>query len=729
MPPAKKAKTAAFELEFSYLGNNLYRSPIRAVMMPARERKDAGEDISLLAGGCPHESFFPAKALALELRDGTTTAPVDLDKPLQYHKGSGVEALRSRLEAIQRRVHGRGAWGVACSTVPRRRTTVAVAMDAGGVVPAALEATLAALPRKQRVFYTISSGQNPTGCTPTEERKQEVYAICRKYDVVILEDDPYYFLAMPLDYESEADMPGADPAKLPASYLSMDVDGRVVRLDSAAKIVAPGLRLGWVSAPMAFLDKFTVLNETSVQFPSGAAQAAMLALLETWRDDAGFDAALRRRSTSTRGAATSSWPRSAARSRRPAARRRDADAGRGHDKLIKNGVACIPGACFATPDKQGDDCPFLRLTYASATDAEMRAGASRLAATLADYSRNPSRKYLTADPFGDDEAPAALDAAPAAAGEAAAADDETEILVLSREAAAYLYGRGGNTMRRLADFSGCVIEMHMTKNTVEIKGSEYSRELAKLCVRVTMAQRGNHLGTLDFEEIAARCDCATVDVPTSAVGFVMGSKGATLRELESRHNAFLVFDNDTVRDDAKRIYEADAPRYDDPRGAALRARARTTSPTLRRRGPAAARRRRRRRGDRRPAPRLRRLRGAAAARDYDRGGLRRPPAPPDDPRALDPRALDPRAVDPRLDPRYAAPPPRYADDARYRARPPYDDRAAAPRADDRDPYRDYRAAPPPRRDYAPPEPRAYDPYGDRRPRPDPYDDRRVAQRR
>ena len=69
-----------------------------------------------------------------------------------------------------------------------------------------------------------------------------------------------------------------------------------------------------------------------------------------------------------------------------------------------------------------------------------------------------------------------------------------------------------------------------------------------------MAQRGNHLGTLDFEEIAARCDCATVDVPTSAVGFVMGSKGATLRELESRHNAFLVFDNDTVRDDAKRMY-------------------------------------------------------------------------------------------------------------------------------------------------------------------------------
>ena len=49
----------------------------------------------------------------------------------------------------------------------------------------------------------------------------------------------------------------------------MDVDGRVVRLDSAAKIVAPGVRVGWVSAPKHFVDTFCVLNETSVQFPSG----------------------------------------------------------------------------------------------------------------------------------------------------------------------------------------------------------------------------------------------------------------------------------------------------------------------------------------------------------------------------------------------------------------------------------------------------------------------------
>ena len=233
-----------------------------------------------------------------------------------------------------------------------------------------------------------------------------------------MEDDPYYFLAMPLDYASEADMPGADPAKLPKSYLSMDVDGRVVRLDSAAKIVAPGLRLGWVSAPMAFLDKFTVLNETSVQFPSSAAQAAMLALLETWGDDAGFDAALRKTQheyarrrdvlvAAVRGALAEAGGATLATLETPAAGMFlwlrvspsvAPDSRALQDKLIKNGVACIPGACFATPDKQGDDCPFLRLTYASATDAEMRAGASRLAATLADYSRNPSRKYLTADP-------------------------------------------------------------------------------------------------------------------------------------------------------------------------------------------------------------------------------------------------------------------------------------------------------------------------------------------
>ncbi len=51
------------------------------------------------------------------------------------------------------------------------------------------------------------------------------------------------------------DVPGL--WKLGRSYLSLDTDGRVVRLDSFAKFLAPGFRLGWLTAHPTFVDKLT----------------------------------------------------------------------------------------------------------------------------------------------------------------------------------------------------------------------------------------------------------------------------------------------------------------------------------------------------------------------------------------------------------------------------------------------------------------------------------------
>ena len=50
------------------------------------------------------------------------------------------------------------------------------------------------------VFVRV--GQNPTGGTLSLERRKKIFAICQKYDVVIIEDDPYYFLQMP-DYGAQ----------------------------------------------------------------------------------------------------------------------------------------------------------------------------------------------------------------------------------------------------------------------------------------------------------------------------------------------------------------------------------------------------------------------------------------------------------------------------------------------------------------------------------------------
>ncbi|RYH14518.1 hypothetical protein EON65_33455 [archaeon] len=46
--------------------------------------------------------------------------------------------------------------------------------------------------------------------------------------------------------------------------MSLDEDGRVIRLDSTSKFLAPGMRIGWVTAPEKFIDKYILLQEISV---------------------------------------------------------------------------------------------------------------------------------------------------------------------------------------------------------------------------------------------------------------------------------------------------------------------------------------------------------------------------------------------------------------------------------------------------------------------------------
>ena len=64
---------------------------------------------------------------------------------------------------------------------------VAIKMDGEGVLPAHMDKVLGEWDEEKRgkkrphVFYTIPTGQNPTGATMQEKRKKEVYEVCRKY--------------------------------------------------------------------------------------------------------------------------------------------------------------------------------------------------------------------------------------------------------------------------------------------------------------------------------------------------------------------------------------------------------------------------------------------------------------------------------------------------------------------------------------------------------------------
>lgn len=143
--------------------------------------------------------------------------------------------------------------------------------------------------RKPHVLYTVPSGQNPTGATQSAERRQAIYKVAQKHDVYILEDEPYYFLQMqPYTGRNQPDAPA--PANvdefvssLVPTYVSMDVDGRVMRLDSFSKVLVPGSRLGWVVASEQIIERYQRHAEVASQGPSGFSQVILHKLLdETW---------------------------------------------------------------------------------------------------------------------------------------------------------------------------------------------------------------------------------------------------------------------------------------------------------------------------------------------------------------------------------------------------------------------------------------------------------------
>eukprot|EP00891_Asterochloris_glomerata_P008351 jgi/Astpho2/8351/fgenesh1_pg.00122_%23_86_t len=164
---------------------------------------------------------------------------------------------------------------------PRGYKVLGIRMDGQGMVPQALKDTLTALQKQggkmPRVLYTVPVGQNPTGISIPLERRREIYAICRQHDIVIIEDDPYFYL--------QWDLQGRPLGlqNLGQSYLSLDTDGRVVRLDSFAKGHELGIALHRAHR--------TQQLQQGAQHVLG--QVTVGALLTQW-GDAGFETHVKR---------------------------------------------------------------------------------------------------------------------------------------------------------------------------------------------------------------------------------------------------------------------------------------------------------------------------------------------------------------------------------------------------------------------------------------------------
>lgn len=99
-----------------------------------------------------------------------------------------------------------------------------------------------------KLLYTISTFQNPSGITITEEKRKKILELADKYDFLIYEDNPYGELRFKGD-----DVP---------TLKSMDKSGRVIYFGSFSKILSPGMRIGFTSAPEKLLERMIICKQT-----------------------------------------------------------------------------------------------------------------------------------------------------------------------------------------------------------------------------------------------------------------------------------------------------------------------------------------------------------------------------------------------------------------------------------------------------------------------------------
>ena len=241
----------------------------------------ADPQIISFAGGLPAPELFPVEAMKAAVDKVFTTHG---QEAMQYGAAKGVTALR---ELIQKHVKekedvdavldnvlvttgseqvldlvGKAFINPGDTVLVEQPTYLCaldvfktyganfagVEMDEQGMKMDALEEALKSHPNT-KLIYTVPNFQNPTGRTMAADRRKKLAELAAKYDVYVLEDNPY----------GEIRFAGQH---VPA-VKSFDKTGHVFYMSTFSKTLAPGFRLGWVVADKTVVDKLTVLKQSA----------------------------------------------------------------------------------------------------------------------------------------------------------------------------------------------------------------------------------------------------------------------------------------------------------------------------------------------------------------------------------------------------------------------------------------------------------------------------------
>ncbi|MEV2216953.1 PLP-dependent aminotransferase family protein [Streptomyces sp. NPDC050997] len=250
-------------------------SPVRDILAVT-----ARPEVINFAGGLPAPELFDQEGIAAAFRDVLAEAPA---QALQYSTTEGEPALRTALAA---RTSARGlptdADDILVTTGSQQALSllatallepgdtvlvespcylaalqafgfagariVAVPGDAEGLDPAKLEELV--VRERPKLLYTVPTFQNPTGRTLSAERRAAVASVAARRGLWIVEDDPYGELR----FEGE---------RVPWIASHEEARDRVVLLGSFSKVMAPGLRLGWLRAPGALRRACAVAKQAA----------------------------------------------------------------------------------------------------------------------------------------------------------------------------------------------------------------------------------------------------------------------------------------------------------------------------------------------------------------------------------------------------------------------------------------------------------------------------------
>ncbi len=231
------------------------------------------------------------------------------------------------------------------------------------------------LAKRTKLMYVIPSFQNPSGYTATLEKRKLIYEIALKNNIIIIEDNPYGELAF-------------EGKKLPA-IKSMDTEGIVIYCGSFSKILAPGLRVGFVCGHRDIISKLVVAKQISDVHTPMLTQLMVYNYLQKYDLDAAV-AKMRALYKEKCGIMVESiekyFPKEVKHSSPDGGLFVWCDMGEGYDaaavakEIVKDNVVFVPGSTFMVD--MDAPCSCFRLNYSSMSSEKIVKGIELLGNAL-----------------------------------------------------------------------------------------------------------------------------------------------------------------------------------------------------------------------------------------------------------------------------------------------------------------------------------------------------------